>query len=203
MSNSFLELYGCQAIGIKIGIYLFFIVCNFFAFLFISDLGSDCFILVWLLCFISLVPLSWHRHPTYLFGILTHSLCLNFTFIFEYSTHQSSVLGRHVFNQSLLVFGILCFVLDTSDLTFACPVGFRHVGPTTSPSCFVLWCFYVCLAMLRLFRIPAGYSPHTSISTLHVRSSLFSPVLHSGLGVFFGGAEDTDNNEEAKSHPRE
>lgn len=48
--------------------------------------------------------------------------------------------------------------------------------------------------MLRLFRVPAGYSLHTSISALNIRYSLFSSVLHSGLGGFFsGGAQDTDN----------
>lgn len=113
------------------------------------------------------------------FGILMHSLCLNFTFIFRIFYAPIFRFGKTCV-QSLLVFGILFFFWTLQMLSHA----LWDFG-TTSPSCFVLWCFYAGLVMLRLFRIPAGYSPHTSISALNIRS-LFSSVLHSGLGGFGG-----------------
>lgn len=128
------------------------------------------------------------------FWILTHSLCLNFTFIFEYSTHSSSVLGRVCVQSIPSGFGTLWFVLHAPDapilsLSQSYGISACWLFGFTSYYIPILFCsvvlFLYASAVLWLIRIPLGYSPHTSISALNIRSSLFFLVLHSGGWVFF------------------
>lgn len=140
--------------------YLFFIVCNLLLFFLFPTWARNA-VLVWLFVlycsrYFLLAPSS-----NISLGIWTHSLCLNFTFTFEYSTHSSSVLGRHVFNQSLPI--LEYFVLFWTSQT---PLHSHfHVGFTFYLRALLISCstFFICLRD----------SLHTSLSALNILSLFF------------------------------
>lgn len=145
MDNGLLELYGCQVIGIKM-VYLFFIVCSFFAFFFISDLGSGC--LFWF-GFCALLLLFFSSDIEHTFFDFDAFAVFKFYFYFRIFHTLIFRFGKVCVQSIPSSFGTLWFVLDAPDASFTVFMGFPHVGCldlplTTSPSYFVL-CFFVCL----------------------------------------------------------
>lgn len=115
------------------------------------------------------------------FLILTHSLCLNFTYFRIFYTLIFR-FGKVCVQSIPSGFGTFWFVLDAPD-AFILSLSqslwdFRMlvvwIYLLLHPH-LILFCgaFLYASAVLWLIRIPLGYSPHTSISALNIRSSLF------------------------------
>lgn len=190
---------GCQVIGIYFS-YLFFIVCIFLLFFLFPTWARNT--LFWFgFCALLLSFFSPGTIIEHIFWGLDAFVVFKFYFYLEYSTRSSSVLGRHVLNQSLpvLEYFVLFWKSQTplplhSHFRMLCGISARWLfGFTTYlRALLILLCsaVFVCLrdtAILWLFHTPVGYSPHTSLSALNIRSSLLSQCCIAGGWVFFSG----------------